>query len=385
MNRALISVTLLVTPAMASAAPDWSINQIAPPPQLIPGVSSFAVAPFEGSNGELLAREIAGALARGRGEYLDDHVDSNDGLSTAPWTILDDPSQASATMRGTVTASESVSFYTVQQTVSIDSDVWLSSPLLEGVSASMGMSVEVPVPCERREVGVSVSWDVVDREGAVRAEGVMDVSFPYEACAGADGRIPFDDIDVRVGELLANFPDAMANQIAPAWRPLVANPGPQLKVGEQATLGEVYCKNERLLVTEPYHENALYLRGYLNEIYSNYDEAVAAYRKAVDATGHERSADGLRRVRRRIEEVATLRDTFGQELAGQPFSCDLRPRARTKTKGKLMSEEDGGEVVVQVPKDMKVVVLEKGGKWSKVETMDGVAGWVKNSLLRFEE
>lgn len=390
MNRSLLLVALLlVVPGTASATKDWSVNQIVPPPQLIAGLSSFAVAPFEGPNGEQLAREIAGALARGRGEFVADHIDSNRGLSTVPWTILDDPFSADAHMRGTVAASERVSSYTVQQTIRVDSEAWLTSPLMEGISVSMGTSVEVPVPCEQREVAVSVSWDVVDAQGAVRAEGVMEATSAYQACAGADGWIRFEDLDARVAQVLVNFPDAVANQIAPSWRPMVANPGPQFDLDgddwdEQETTGEVYCMTERLLAKEPYHEKALYLRGFLDEVYSNYDQAAATYRKAVDATGHERAADGLRRVVQRMQEVASLKDTFGQELSGQPFVCDLRPRARTRRKIKLMSEEDGGDVVVQLPDDMNLVVLEKGTGWSRVETPDGVVGWVKNSALRFE-
>jgi hypothetical protein len=390
MSRCLLLVALLLAmPGTASATEDWSVNQIAPPPQLIAGLSSFAVAPFEGPSGEQLAREIAGALTRGRGEFVPDHIDSNRGLSTVPWKVLDDPLRADAHMRGTVAASETVNSYTVQQTIRVDSEAWVTSPLMEGISVSMGTSVEVPVPCEQRDVAVSVSWDVVDAQGAVRAEGVMEASSAYQACAGADGRIRFEPFAARVAQVLVNFPDAVANQIAPFWRPMVANPGPQFDLDgddwdEQETLGEVYCMTARLLVKEPYHDKALYLSGFLDEVYSNYDQAAVTYRRAVDATGHERSADGLRRVLRRMQEVTILKDTFGQALNGRPFACDLRPRARTRRKSKLMSEEDGGDVVVQLPDDMNLVVIDKGSGWSRVETPDGVVGWVKNSALRFE-
>lgn len=112
----------------------------------------------------------------------------------------------------------------------------------------------------------------------------------FTTCAGADGRVHPPTAVERAATMLTTYPDVLASGIAPSWRPLIVDPGPSLRDVLDENMGLIYCRLERRLRDEPYDPDGLYLRGVLNEIYSNSEEALRSYTKAVQSTGDARAA-----------------------------------------------------------------------------------------------
>jgi len=425
---------LLVASAVAAPlGPGIPIKVVVPPPEVLDGVSTLSVEPLTGPNGEAIAIEIeealtdaervveapgmasigqgllstatetgaaaaasavggglqgklVGGITRAAGAMVAEELEVeplvlDDGLTVAVFELVD--SGADATLGGAIEVAEHKSTYKTE-VPKTDSDGNV-------IKDSDGNTVMVEIPCAKREVTVSVRWQV-DKGGDTVVQKV-DGRTASDARCGED-RSNLATKDALAAPLLGGWGPAVANQIAPGWAlrrvPMIRDKTQkeELKLTRSDALMPAACGMRGLVAFDADDFEAVYNLGALLEGMGHYDAASQQYQHALALKSKKRVATAIDRVMQRTAEVQTLTEAYGVDYAiGEPdySACPPLPEGRrtyVKKPATLYASAEATDAVGELPKKLKVFVTEELGDMVHVETVDGRQGYLEAKRVK---
>ncbi len=375
----------------ASAARTYAVNQIAPPAHVIEGVRTLHVAAFEGHGGADLAVGIRGALVAGRGTYTELGLSWDDGLKTDVFQVVDAPDAADAVLRGSVEVVDGAEWWTEERVVQAGVTTDIAVEDLGSFSAEVSGTVPVNVHCAQHSVGLVVRWTVTSAAGDVLAGGTLESDTAAADCGWTMEEVDTRSTEAMANELLAWYPHAVANEIAPYWvsRDFATGGFDNDAVDDafegdySPTFGDVYCSLQALVAENTYDMDPVFGLGLVHEMFGQFDLAQARYERVREFTGGERASSALHRMDVRQGEIAILARAYGLTFVPQgPFTeCDrfgLLPRMQLDDDAKLYDGPDpkNATVLAELPEDMLLGLVERQGRVAHVVTPDGVEGWV---------
>lgn len=425
-----------IAAAQAGAlGPSVKVRRVIPPETVIPGVKTLQVGDFTGFGGETVGSEIRQALqdpqrTSGRaadGSPLGDMIDlggdlageaiggalggvggkfvgglvsgmvdgatdemgsqtltAKDGLKVDVFEVV--TSGGDAKLSGAISLSEKNENYKAKQ-AKRDSKGNV-------VKDSKGNTVYQEVSCARRIVTTEVRWQMVGGDGKLLTEKSFNRKAQDSKCAGSKGTLASKD---ELGkETLAGLGPRIANEFAPSWSEVKLSFQRDKSIKEALELNRndqpeaALCAAREVAKADPYSVEANLAVGVFLEGLGFVTAAVPAYKKAAGVNNDKESMERVQGAGRRIEELSTLESSYGLNYAiGEPDYawCPKVPEGRpvlVKKDATLWSARDSGAAskVADVPKGMKLYVVEETPEMYRVVTLDGTEGWVEPKLVK---
>lgn len=384
-TASLVVLALLVPPTAEATGlfeVTEKVNVIVPPPDPVAGLRTIEIANFSGHDGDTLAGRVKQALLdENRGEAKGKFPSRADGFHVNVYEIV--TSGADAKLTGKTEVEEKTEDYEAKQ-AKTDSKGNI-------VKDSKGDTVYEKVNCKRRNVTVSTQYSLTLASGEVKVNRTAAGSAGDSECG--DDVKNLQSKDDLASEALASVPYAIANTFAPRWAVWSVDLSKDksvkdyFKLAKDGEWGRAMCGFRSVLQTDPYNVDAVYDLGAMLELQGYNDAADEQYQKAIKLTGDKNATEGAARIAARKQQVATITSAYG--LAEPPAEVDYsacggsadgsgggRPTTLKKETALLGAPEAGAPAIANLPKNMRLTVLDDSGKLWKVQTPDGVEGWI---------
>jgi tetratricopeptide (TPR) repeat protein len=261
-----------------------------------------------------------------------------------------------------------------------------------------GKKVTEKVPCQRREVQVSVRARIISAEtGQVLGSTESSKQLKKESCRDSYTTLP-SLIEMMDTVIQAASTD-VANYIAPHFEQqnyeMAKLKGDKYKdkgdkaaeLAENYDIDEAYVIYKAIVDQDPYNPEALYNVGIVNEVVGNYQKAQEYYNMALQLKDEGDYQKGLRRVDKMVSLAQSLAQ-IGIEIKEHSFQASESAVARAvaqkvKTKGNrddripvYAQPNSQDAATTQVPGDITFTVLKKEGDWYLIQLLGGSQGYV---------
>lgn len=422
-------------PAQARAlGPGVAVRQVVAPPQLVSGVRTLQVGPFEGPGAKGLAAEIKAALAdperqvgmgtaadlagaalkagaqvggqmvasqlgggfagklvggvvEGAGKLAADAVEDekvvlDDGLRVDVFRVVE--AKADGQLLGR--------FSTQPETTTFTKEVDATDDKGNVLKDGNGVVIKTKVTCTRRTVTATLAWELRAR-GAAAATGSATGSASDEHCPGDSGKIA--EFPALEAAAVSGHGAAVVAQIAPAWRvsrlPLKRTPDLKLPLARvrAGAFGDALCVLHHAAAALPEDAEVALNEAALLEALGHHAEAAAAYARAATLDPKLRLApEGAARVEARVAEVQQMTAAYGLSwtVGPAPFAaCPALPPGRPVAlrKDAVLRAAPGGAALAELEKGERLVVVgEAADGFVPVARLDGTRGVVEAKSIQ---
>lgn len=430
-------ILTLITAAQAGAlGPAVKVKRVVPPANIVQGVKKLEIGDFSGFGGTTIGSEIrqalqdptrtsgtaadgsligdivdlggdlagdaistslgggaggliVGGLVNGVVDSAADEIGSNtliiqDGLKVNVYEVVTEGGDAR--LSGKVELSEKNETYKAKQAKRDGKG--------NIVKDSNGKTVYVEVDCARRIVTTDIHWNLVDASSTLLVEKGITRTARDSKCGSKRGELASKD---ELGKNTLNgIGSRIANELAPYWSESRLTFQRDKSIKEVIELNRkdqpqaALCAAREVVKADPYSVEANLALGVLHEGLGFVNEAIPYYKKAASVNNDKESLDHIRKVESRVKELSTLESVYGLTYTvGEPDYawCPKLPDGRpvlVKKDATLWSARDPkvATKVVDVPKGMKLYVIEETPDLLRVVTTDGREGWVDGGLVK---
>ncbi len=384
-----LATLFVVSPALAADLFEATekVNVIVPAADTISGVRSVEVANFSGFEGDQVAASVRAALLDdNRGEAKGKFASRSDGFRVNVYEVV--TTGADAKVSGKTDVEEETEDYKAKQAKKDSKG--------NTVKDSKGDTVYEEVSCKRRNVKTTTQYSFTLANGEVKSTGSLGGSASDSECG--DDVKNLDSKDALASKALAGVGYGVANSVAPRWAVWSVDLSRDKSIKDSFKLAKdgewerAMCGFRATLQTDAYNVDAMYNLGAMLELHGYNAQADEMYQKAIKTNGHKNATEGAARVAKRATQVAGMVAAYG--FSAPPSTQDYaacgttasggagRPVELKKETALLGSPEAGAPSIATLPKNMRLVVLDETGKLWKVQTPDGVEGWVDAKAVK---
>ncbi len=337
-----------------------------------------------GIGGKLLGGLVGGGINAVAGSVGAEVIRVDDGLKADVYQLV--TSEADAKVSGTITVSDKVDSFKAKQAKRDGNG--------KVVKDSKGKTVYVEVPCKKRTVTTDIRWRIVDGSGNQLGERSFPRRVSDTACGSSIGSLASKD--ELAGKTLTGIGARIANEFAPYWateridfkRSKELKEVMELHRKDQPQLA--LCAAREVAAQDAYNVEAMLAVGAFHEGLGYVSAATEHYQKAASVNNDKTALERLQGAQQRQREIEALRTAYNLEYTvGDPdySMCPEIPEGQamiTRKPVQLWSDRDpsAASKVADLPKGVKVYMVEEGPDMMRVVTLSGDEGWVEAKSVK---